>query len=111
LAVELRDFVTERAMRNGRFLKQMSDEALRNRIRGSWGADLLEPLLGMGPAGELDLKLHGTMPFVNAARVLALGAGLRPTGTPERLEALVEAGRLARGEATDWIDAFQFLQG
>lgn len=111
LAVELRDFVTERAMRNGRFLKQMSDEALRNRIPGSWGSDLIEPLLGMGAGGELDLKLHGTMPFVDAARVLALGAGVRGTGTAERLEALVEARRLKQDEARDWIDAFQFLQG
>lgn len=111
LAVELRDFVTERAMRNGRFLKQMSDEALRNRVPGSWGVDLIEPLLGMGSASELDLKLHGTMPFVDAARVLALGAGVRLTGTAERLEALVEHGRMSQAEATDWIDAFQFLQG
>lgn len=110
LATRLRDFVSGRAMVNRRFLKQMSDDALRNRSPGSWGGDLLESLLGASPGGGIDLKLHGTMPFVDAARVLALAGGVRLTGTVERLEALVAAGRLNAREARDWIDAFHFLQ-
>ncbi|MCO5120627.1 MAG: DUF294 nucleotidyltransferase-like domain-containing protein [Burkholderiaceae bacterium] len=110
LATRLRDFVAGRAMVNRRFLKQMSDEALRNRSPGSWGGDLIESLLGTSPGGGIDLKLHGTTPFVDAARVLALAGGVRLTGTIERLEALIAAGRLDAREARDWIDAFHFLQ-
>ncbi|MFA7504650.1 MAG: DUF294 nucleotidyltransferase-like domain-containing protein [Burkholderiaceae bacterium] len=110
LATRLRDFVAGRAMVNRRFLKQMSDEALRNRSPGSWGGDLLDSLLGTSPGGGIDLKLHGTTPFVDAARVLALAGGVRLTGTIERLEALAAAGRLDARETRDWIDAFHFLQ-
>ncbi len=110
LATRLRDFVAGRAMVNQRFLKQMSDDALRNRSPGSWGSDLIESLLGASPGGGIDLKLHGTMPFVDAARVLSLAGGVRLTGTVERLEALAAAGRLDAREVRDWVDAFHFLQ-
>jgi hypothetical protein len=42
---------------------------------------------------ELDLKLAGTRPFVDAARVLALGGGSPETGTAARLQAVNEATR------------------
>src|SRR5690606_36233524 len=59
----------------------------------------------------VDLKLNGTAPFVVGARVLALAAGIRETGTAERFQALSAVGRLTEDDVRGWVDSFQFLQG
>ena len=107
LATALREDVVARAQRTPRFLKQMSDNALRNRPPAS---GMLEALLGDAASAPVDLKLNGTVPFVDAARIWALAAGVQETGTAERFKRLVEVGRLAAGDVAAWIDAFEFLQ-
>ncbi|HWS74784.1 MAG TPA: DUF294 nucleotidyltransferase-like domain-containing protein [Quisquiliibacterium sp.] len=109
LAVALREHVTERARANRRFLKQMSDNALRNAPPPSWTGGVLGQLFS-SEAAEVDLKLNGTAPFVDGARLLALANGVPVTGTAERLHALVELGAIPAAEAHAWTDAFQFLQ-
>ncbi|RPH45411.1 MAG: CBS domain-containing protein [Burkholderiales bacterium] len=109
LAIGLRERVTVRAAANGRFLKQMSDNARRNGPPTSWTGGLIGQLF-THDTPEVDLKLHGTVPFVDAARLLALAHGVRATGTAERLQALADAGTLPPGETHAWIEAFQFLQ-
>jgi CBS domain-containing protein len=109
LAAALRTHVTERAATNPRFLKQMSDNALRSGPPASWTGGLLDTLFAT-EAAEIDLKLSGTAPFVDAARLLALAHRIAATGTAERLEALAAAGALPANEARSWVDAFQFLQ-
>jgi len=109
LAVELRRHVTARAKGNPRFLKQMSDNALRNSPPPSWTGGFLDQLLH-AEAREVDLKMNGTVPFVDGARLLSLARGIEATGTAERFEALAEAGAIPPSEARSWIDAFQFLQ-
>ena len=109
LASELRGRVTDRAADNARFLKQMSDNARRNGPPGSWTSGLIGQLLSHEIA-EVDLKLHGTVPFVDGARLLALAHRVPATGTAGRLRGLVEAGAVRAAEASAWIDAFEFLQ-
>ncbi len=108
-AIALRAHVTAQAAGNARFLKQMSDNARRNGPPASWTGGLLDKLFA-ADAAEVDLKLHGTVPFVDGARLLALAHRVPATGTAERLRALVEAGALREAEARAWIDAFEFLQ-
>lgn len=110
LAGALRDRVTRRAAETPRFLKQMSDNALRNGPPHSWTAGLLETLFTREEA-LIDLKMNGTAPFVDGARVLALAGSVRETGTAERFQALAAAGRLLQDEVRGWVDSFQFLQG
>ncbi len=58
---------------------------------------------------SLDLKMYGTAPIVNLARLFAVDALIDATGTIERLEALRAAGY---GDATmlaDLIEASEFL--
>ncbi len=107
LAADLRQSVTARAQRNSRFLKQMSDNALRNRPPA---ASMLESLLGAEMPATVDLKMNGTVPFVDAARIWALAAGLTETRTAERFRRLGEIGRLPATDVAAWIDAFEFLQ-
>lgn len=109
LATRLREHVVRRAQGNQRFLKQMADNALRNRAPAPGG--LLDALLGAdGRFDRIDLKMHGTVPFVDAARIWALGAGLAEVNTAGRLRTLCAKGALPVEDVTNWIDAFDFLQ-
>lgn len=107
-AQTLRAEVVAHAKATPRFLKQMSDNALRNRAPSSGG--MLEAMLGDGLGDAIDLKMHGTVPFVDAARIWSLAAGLTETGTGARLRRLSELERIARADAEGWIEAFEFLQ-
>jgi CBS domain-containing protein len=63
-----------------------------------------------GGRRQIDLKLHGTAVFVDAARLYALAAGLEVLGTRERL---VQAGELLgvpEHERQGWASAFEVLQ-
>jgi signal-transduction protein with cAMP-binding, CBS, and nucleotidyltransferase domain len=62
-----------------------------------------------GPGTRTDLKLHGLMPLVAAARLMALRHGVAETGTPRRLAGLAEAGVLAAAEAATLAEAFGVL--
>jgi CBS domain-containing protein len=112
LAAALRLRVRDQAAANPRFLKQMSDNALRNGPPASWtgAGGVLGHLFGQ-EAVQIDLKLNGTAPFVDGARLLALAHRVTATGTAERLQALAQSGAVPEREVRSWIDAFQFLQG
>jgi CBS domain-containing protein len=105
LATALRDDVMARAHHSVRFLKQMADNALRNRAPASGWFDGL-----FGSDISIDLKMHGTVPIVDAARIWALAAGVAETGTVPRLRRLAELRRLPEEDVGGWIDAFEFLQ-
>ncbi|MFN8837795.1 MAG: DUF294 nucleotidyltransferase-like domain-containing protein [Burkholderiales bacterium] len=105
----LRAHVTARAAATPRFLKQMSDNARRNAPPAVWTGRLIDTLFAHREA-EVDLKLHGTVPFVDGARLLALAHRVPATGTADRLRALAQSGALRAAEAHAWIDAFEFLQ-
>jgi signal-transduction protein with cAMP-binding, CBS, and nucleotidyltransferase domain len=62
-----------------------------------------------GPGTRTDFKLHGLMPLVAAARLMALRDGIAATGTADRLAGLVRHGTLSAREATDLTDAFDLL--
>lgn len=117
-AVVLRGEVVREASRSPRFLKQMADNALRNRagrrglVISLLGETLAETLSeAFGDSGTLiDLKMHGTVPFVDAARIWALAAGMTETNTSERLRGLAALGRLPERDAAGWIASFEFLQ-
>jgi CBS domain-containing protein len=108
LAHGLREDVVQRAERNERFLKQMAGNALRN--RPSAGRGIVDSLFGEGGPARVDLKMHGTVPFVDAARIWALAAGLHETNTAERLKRLGESGRLPEVDVRAWVPSFEFFQ-
>ena len=57
-----------------------------------------------------DLKVHGAMIFVDAARLFALASGAALTGTRERLRAAGAALHVPAAESEAWIGAFEFVQ-
>ncbi|WP_028313100.1 DUF294 nucleotidyltransferase-like domain-containing protein [Derxia gummosa] len=62
-------------------------------------------------ADQMDIKKAGTFPLVHGIRALALDARLEVTGTVDRIEALVAAGKLAEDMGTDLIDSLHFFMG
>lgn len=108
LTRDLRTEVVRQAQAMPRFLKQMSDNALRNRAPSSGG--LFDGVFGGGNDSPVDLKLNGTVLFVDAARIWSLAAGIAETNTSDRLRLLAEQSRVPTGDADAWIDSFEFLQ-
>ena len=58
---------------------------------------------------ELNLKLKGLAPVVDAARVLAFESGITTTNTMERLEAIADKGILEPGFLSEVDDAYDFI--
>jgi CBS domain-containing protein len=91
------------------FLHQLARNALQTRPPLGLFGGLAGSGRGRDPAA-IDLKLHGTRLFVDAARVMALARGATVAGTVARLRAATGAGGLPQAEAEAAIDAFQILQ-
>jgi CBS domain-containing protein len=105
----LREWVTGRVGENQRFLRQMAQNALRNSPPLGLVRDFVVESAGEH-ANTIDLKLRGTMPFVDGARLLALAHGVADTNTVNRLQALAERDAVRRDEADAWCDAYAYLQ-
>lgn len=109
LADALRADVAARAQANPRFLKQMSDNALRNRPPLSWFGELEGAEDEAGVEG-IDLKMNGSVPFVDAARIFALAAGVTATNTVERLQQAGSVRGIPAVEVKAACDAFEYVQ-
>ena len=108
-ARELRDEILQSAAANPAFLRAMAENALETRpALGVLGG--LETSSEGAFRGTLDLKLHGSRVFVDAARVWALGHRLPHTGTADRLTAAAQAGVLPADEAAGAVEAFRIIQ-
>lgn len=109
LGETLRAWLAERAPANPRFLHQMAANALRNRPPLGFVRDFVVESKGEY-AHTIDLKLNGTTPFVDAARIYSLAAGDSHTNTVQRLRAAAAAHLLPVDEVEAWAEAFLFLQ-
>lgn len=109
LADALRADITKRAQANSRFLKQMSDNALKNRPPLNWRGELQAAEGDSGVEG-IDLKMSGSVPFVDAARIFALATGITATNTVERLAQAAAKRGIPAPEVPVWCDAFEYVQ-
>ena len=106
LGHELRTWLVQHASKNRRFLHQMAANALRNR-----------PALGLlhrfakNDDGTVDLKMNASMPFIDAARILSLGAALDEVRTEARLRGAGRQLNVPEHEVDAWIAAFHQIQG
>lgn len=109
LAAKLREWLSGYAAGNGRFLVQMTQNALENQPPLGLFRDFI--LTGGGEHPHtLDLKVNAITPFVDAARVYALKAGAAHTSTIERLRAAGASLEFQQATIQAWIDAFLFIQ-
>lgn len=92
------------------YLKQLSWEHVRQDVPlGLFGQVQGEP--GAGHHHEIDLKLRANLPLVGLIRMLALRAGIAATGTRDRLDALIAAGRISAGFGAMLAEDFAILTG
>ncbi|MEW5771306.1 MAG: DUF294 nucleotidyltransferase-like domain-containing protein [Pseudomonadota bacterium] len=109
LADALRTWLLARTTTTPRFLHQMAANALRNRPPLGLVRDFLVDGEG-ADANTLDLKLNGTTPFVDAARVFALATGIAASGTADRLRGAGHKLNIPEPEIEAWLSAFYFIQ-
>ncbi len=105
LADDLRSWLARVAGENSRFLHMMAENALRNRPPLGVVRDFV-----VGKGNTLDLKLNGITPFVDAARIFSLAAGVTQTNTIQRLRSSAAKMNLHASEIDAWIDALLFIQ-
>jgi CBS domain-containing protein len=109
LCNELRAWLNGVIKQNRLFLKRMVENALANR-----------PPLGLvrdfvvssddDQANTLDLKINGVTPFVDAARIFALYAGIDAPGTTERLRQVGLSWNMQLSEVEAWVAALNYIQ-
>jgi CBS domain-containing protein len=105
LADDLHQWLARVASDNSRFLHMMAENALRNRPPLGVVRDFV-----VGKENKLDLKLNGVTPFVDAARIFSLAAGVTQTNTIQRLRLSAAKMNLHASEIDAWIDALLFIQ-
>jgi CBS domain-containing protein len=104
----LRDWLFTAASGNTLFLRYMADNALT-----------CQPPLGMirdfvfddkAFPHTINLKMYGSRPFVDAARVLALAHGIAHTNSAERLRAAATHLHFTDEDTSALVEAFYFIQ-
>lgn len=109
LAVELRHKVTGMVRHNHYFLRQMfQDQADHNVALGFFGGFITEKEKDEFK-GQVNLKYTGTIPLVEAVRLLALREGVEETSTLERVGALHAQGVLSVNEHDDLTSGFYLI--
>ena len=109
LSDALREWLNGSIKDNRLFLKRMAENALANRPPLGLVRDFVVAS-GGAQAHTLDLKINGITPFVDAARIFALYAGVSETGTAARLREAARAWNMASDEVEAWVAAFHFIQ-
>ena len=109
------DFIETLALRlrediegNRLFLRHLAANALYNRPPLGFLRQFVVEKSGEH-ANQLNLKMSGLTPIVDAARVMALDLGAPSTNTLERLEAIQRRGILKDELAADLKEAFSFI--
>jgi CBS domain-containing protein len=108
LAGPLRRLICEQAPGQPRFLRLLAVQSLSFRPALNWHGGL--DAVPVGGRSVMDLKLHGTAVFVDAARCLALAQGQAAVGTRERLLGAGQAMGVPVSEREGWAAAFEVLQ-
>ncbi len=109
LANELRAWLLERAASYPIFMRAMVENSLNWESPLNWWK-------GFRYDGDkefphtIDLKKHGSRPFVDAARIYALALRIPDTNTVERLRVMGERRGIADSELAAFVDAFQHIQ-
>lgn len=104
----LRRHVLKRTRGNTLFLAHMVGNALQHRPPvGLFGN--ITTIRGGDHAGTIDLKLSGTVPIVDLARVFALAGGVDAVNTSDRLERAAVSGEINNQSSRDLKDALEFL--
>jgi len=109
LASELREWLLARAPRHPIFLRALVANSMNWESPLNWRQSFRYDGNKDFPH-TIDLKLHGSRPFVDAARIYALAKGVPDTNTVERLRAAGSAVGMPAHETAALVDAFYHVQ-
>lgn len=109
LAAELRDWLLARTPSQPIFLRALVDNTMNWESPLNWLQGFRYDSNQQFPH-TIDLKKHGSRPFVDAARIYALAKGVPDTNTVERLRGVASQIGMPAHEAAALIDAFQHIQ-
>ncbi|MFZ9561739.1 MAG: putative nucleotidyltransferase substrate binding domain-containing protein, partial [Burkholderiales bacterium] len=101
--------LSESVLVNSRFQRQLAQYALENKPPLGLISDFITEDEGDG-RGTIDLKKSGARLFTDAARVLALAAGVTHTNTVQRLRQAATTLQMPVGEIDSIVEAFYFIQ-
>jgi CBS domain-containing protein len=108
-ATQLRQTLLQLTKRTSRFCRQLAANAMQFRPPlGLFGDFKLSD--EASTPHSLDLKTQGVTPFVDAARIFALAAGVGGSNSSERLLQVAAAGQLNSDDVAAWNEAYHFIQ-
>ncbi|MFL9814239.1 CBS domain-containing protein [Stutzerimonas sp. VN223-3] len=106
---QLRNELLDEIGENRLFQRMLAENALRQRPPVGRFRDFVVTRKGDGKA-TLDLKVQGLTPFVDGARLLALGHGIAACNTLDRLRQLVERNVIDDKDGAAYEEAYHFIQ-
>jgi len=109
LASNLRAHVARLARTSRDMLRAIAVDEGFHRVALSFFGGLATERDDAGHRGEINLKHEGTMPLVEAIRLMALAEGVAGTATLDRLDGLQRKGVLPRDEHDYLIGAFKHI--
>ena len=109
LVQSLRQHLVDLAAGNSRFQRQLAQYALETAPPLGLISDFVTDDDGEG-RGTINLKKSGARLFTDAARVLALAAGVAHTNTVQRLRQAAVKLQIPAGEVDAIVEGFYFLQ-
>jgi len=98
MAIELHDYVAQVTQGNVAFLREMYEDDRDNSVALGWFGRFITEKDVEAHKGEMNLKHTGTLPLVEAIRLLSLRDGVGTASTLNRMEALRELGVLSHDE-------------
>jgi signal-transduction protein with cAMP-binding, CBS, and nucleotidyltransferase domain len=111
LAITLRNKVTRMIAKNHFYLSSMFHEIADHNVALGFFGGFITDDEKQEYKGQINLKHTGTLPMVEAIRLLSLREGLSETATLSRIKALHLKGVIDDNERESLISAFQLLTG
>ncbi len=105
----LRNWLIPQPAKHKLFLRLMAEEALTCTPSLGWINNFIYDG-GKKYPHSIDLKLHGSRPFVDAARIWSLTHGIWATNTGDRLRAVANATKQLPEETAAEVEAFYLVQ-
>ncbi|MCR2803241.1 DUF294 nucleotidyltransferase-like domain-containing protein [Paenibacillus soyae] len=108
LVDRLKDMFYSDTLNHPLIIRRMIENTMRHKVLVGIFGQLLKERYGED-AGSLDIKYGAYIPMVNSIRMLAIQASVRETSTLDRIERLVEAGKLTKEDGAVYAQAFRFI--
>lgn len=109
LSENLREWLLDACHTNPMFLRHMAENALQCQPPLGIIRDFVYDKSNEFPH-TIDLKMYGSWPFVDTARIFALAHGVTHTSTAQRLRAAMGKMNFAGDEVAAIIDSFYYIQ-